>query len=318
MLAAILQHRECPPDLNDGIWYMDKLANAMILSAYRFSPDTAHRYLEALERHRPRVLVAYPSLAYLLATYAEQAGFKQKIFDVILCSSETLYDFQRKYLESVFQAPVRIHYGLIESCALFGYCEHSNVYHVELEYGVTEFLRPDGSTAGPGETGEIVATGFDNRSMPLIRFQTRDFALVGSGRCRCGRSYPLVERIEGREGDFIRAPSGKTHSPVMVEFLMDGRVGFADLQIVQGRLDQVVVKVVPGKRFTQEELDYFVRLLRERLEHEIDVVVEMVKEIPRTRRQKKSLVVSHLPGRLTRWRDDGPGAAIARTPGAGT
>lgn len=302
MLAAILQHRECPEDINDGIWYMDRVSNAMILSAHRLSRETITRYVEALERYRPKVLIAYPSLAHLLCTYGEEIGWRPDFFELILCGSETLYGFQRERLRSFFNAPVRIHYGHIESCALFGYCERSDRYHIQLEYGFVEFLKEDGSEAGPGEVGEIVATGFENRAVPLIRFRTDDWAEVSGETCSCGRNYPLVERIQGRGGDFIRTPSGKAHSPIIIEVLMDdmlrlGYSGFADLQIAQDRPEQVVVKVVRGKTFSQEQLDHFCKILDDRLEHEVEITTELVDQIPRTPRQKKSLVISKVPDR---------------------
>jgi len=299
MLAAILQHRECPPDINDGFWYTDKPSNAIVLSAHRLTPETIHRYLDALEEHRPRVLIAYPSLAHLFASYAKDAGWDGGNFDLVLLGSETLYDFQRRELESVFQAKVRIHYGHIESCALFGYCELSNVYHVQLEYGHVELLEDDGEPAAPGRTGEIVATNFENRALPLIRYRTGDLAQPETGRCACGRDYPLVHKIQGREGDFLRTRSGAAHSPILVEFLMDrvlleGADGFADLQIVQSSTDEIAVKIVPGKSFRQQDAERFCRLLAEELHDEAKVRCELVREIPRTERQKKCLVVSHL------------------------
>lgn len=299
MLAAILQHRDCPADLNDGIWYMDKPSNAVVLSAHRLNTRTVDRYVEALREHRPRVLIAYPSLAYLFASYLKQIGFHEKLFDLVILGSETLYEFQRKALEEVFQAPVRIHYGHIESCTLFGYCEHSNVYHVQMEYGFSEFLKDDGSTAGPGDVGEVVATNFANRALPLVRYRTGDLAQPAAGRCDCGRQYPLVDQIIGRKGDFIRTPSGATHSPILIEFLMDrilldGRDRFADLQIVQSAIDQLIVRVVPGADYHPEDVENFCRLLDQELAGEVRVTHETVTEIPRTDRQKKSLVISHL------------------------
>ncbi len=299
MLAAILQHRECPADVNEGIWYMDQPSNAMVLSAHRLSPRTIERYLEAVERNRPRVLVAYPSLAHLFAAYARDAGWKGKIFDLVVLGSETLYDFQRRELESVFEADVRIHYGHVEACALFGYCDRSTVYHVQPEYGYVEFLNESGEPAAPGEVGEIVATNFENNIVPMVRYRTGDLAQVSDATCECGRSYPLVEKIEGRAGDFIRTPSGIEHSPILIELLMDemllaGCDGFADLQIVQEKLDEVVVCVVPGKNFREEDVHRFSTLLARRLESEVRIRHEILPHIPRTERQKKSLVVSHV------------------------
>lgn len=299
-LAAVLQHRECPPEVNDGIWYMDRPSNALILSAHRLSRETAAAYFEALDRHRPRVLIAYPSLAHLLAGYGRELGRSHHPFDLVLCGSETLYDFQRRNLEDFFRAPVRIHYGHIESCALFGYCRESNVYHVQPEYGFVEFLGEGDRSVEAGEVGEIVATGFDNRTMPLIRFRTRDFAEPAAGTCdACGRPFPLVRKIQGRQADYIRTPSGRSHSPTVIEVLMDkmlldGYSGFADLQIVQDAIDEVAVQVIPGKTFSLEELDRFCATLSDALDGEVRVERRIVPEIPRSPRQKKSLIVSNL------------------------
>lgn len=299
-LSAYLRNRECPADMNEGIWFMDRASNAMILSADRLGPDTIHRYLEALERERPRVLIAYPSLAYLLVSYARDAGWHGKIFDLVLLGSETLYEFQRRELEVVLQAPVRIHYGHVESCALFTYCDESADYHVQLEYGFVEFVKEDGSPARPGEVGEIVATNFENRVLPLVRYRTGDLAAPSDRLCTCGRAYPLVDRIQGREGDFLRTPSGRILSPTVIEFVMDkilleGCDGFADLQIVQERIDEVGVRVVPGKHFAPEHLERFRELLSAQLDGECRISSEIVSQIPRTERQKKSLVISDLP-----------------------
>ncbi len=300
MLAAVLRHRECPPDLNGGIWYRDRSSNAIILSPERLGPDTIHQYVEVLSRYRPRVLIAYPSLAHLLVRYSRDVGWKEKIFDLVLLGSETLYEFQRRELETELECPVRIHYGHVESCALFGYCDQSNDYHVQAEYGCVEFLKEDGTPAQPGEAGEIVATNFENRALPLIRYRTGDLAVPSERLCTCGRQYSLVSKIQGREGDFIRTPSQRSYSPTVLEFVMDaalleGHDGFADLQIVQTRLDEVVVRVVPGRQFTEEGLRRLCQLLDEQLGFECRVRSELVEQIERTPMRKKRLVLSQLP-----------------------
>lgn len=301
MRAVVLQHRPCPPDLNDGLYYMDWVSNALIISASRLSRDTIAGHLERIEQLRPEIVVAYPSLAYLFAVYAHDAGWKGEGFRAVLCSSETLYDFQRRLLEQVFRAPVRIHYGHIESCALFGYCEHSPAYHVEPEYGFVEVLGADDAPVGPGEVGEIVATSFDNFAVPLVRYRTGDWARLPEEPtpCPCGREFRRIDEIQGREGDYIVTPSGKAHAPIVVEVLMDdvlkeGFDGFDDLQIVQDRAEELAVLVVPGRTFRPEQIEEFCRRLEERLDGEVRATHRLVDRIPRTFRHKKSLVVSKL------------------------
>ena len=292
--TAILQGRECPADVNDGLWYLDRVANAIVLSAHRLSRETAPRYLEAIERFKPTTLFAFPSLAHLLAGHAEALGWTESPFGLLLCGSETLHSYQRELLERVFRAPVRIHYGHTESAALFSYCEHSDRYHVVPEYGFVEFLKEDGAEAQPGEIGEIVATSFDNYAMPFVRFRTGDYAEVGHGQCECKRAWPLVENVHGRRSEFLRTRSGREYSPIMLEYLIDGLRGFEDLQLVQEDIDNVRVRVVAGNGFDPAILAGFVTQLNEYCEHELSITVEYMEMIPRTRRQKKQLLVSHL------------------------
>jgi len=292
--TAILQGRECPAEVNEGLWYHDRVANAIVLSAHRLTLETAPRYLEAIERFKPSTLFAFPSLAHLLARHAETLDWTNSPFDLVLCGSETLHAYQRALLERVFRAPVRIHYGHTESAALFSYCEHSDRYHVVPEYGYVEFLKDDGDEAQTGETGEIVVTSFDNFAMPFVRFRTGDYAELGVGQCECKRAWRLVEIVHGRRSDFLRTRSGREYSPIMLEYLIDGLRGFDDLQLVQDDIDSVRVRVVPGRDFDPAVLANFAEELDQYCGHELSISIEQVDQIPRSRRQKKQLVVSQV------------------------
>lgn len=309
--AAILQHRDVPETENEGLWYRDHVSRALILSSHRMTRDNVASYLEAFDAFGPKAVVGYPSLLFLFATYARERGWKAEGIDVVICTSETLYDFQRRLFEEVFQAPVKIHYGMIESCALFGYCRNPGSYHVFLEYGLTEFLREDGEPTDPGEAGEIVATSFDNFSIPLIRYHTGDWATlsVPPYDCGCPGAHPRVESIQGRTGDFLIGPSGKAHSAIVIEVLMDdllkeGIDGFADLQIRQQTLERVEVSVQPGATFAPFHLERFCEELAQRLDGEIEVDGRLVDHIPRTSRQKKSLIVSEIADRRIHGSDE--------------
>jgi phenylacetate-CoA ligase len=61
MLGVILQHREVPEDVNEGIWYMEKPSNAMVLSSHRLTPKTIHKYVEAIEQRWPTCSPPTPS-----------------------------------------------------------------------------------------------------------------------------------------------------------------------------------------------------------------------------------------------------------------
>jgi len=62
----------------------------------------------------------------------------------------------------------------------------------------------------PADDGlfELVGTGFNNVSMPLIRYRCGDLVRPAPAeeRCACGRSFPLIEEVVGRVDDSIKAP----------------------------------------------------------------------------------------------------------------
>ena len=61
----------------------------------------------------------------------------------------------------------------------------------------------------PGKPGRIVATGLDNKVMPLIRYDTGDWATISEiERCECGFVGTTFKRIEGRGEDIIFLDDG--------------------------------------------------------------------------------------------------------------
>ena len=58
-------------------------------------------------------------------------------------------------------------------------------------------------------TGEILVTDMMLRAFPLIKYRIGDEVVAKHGKCACGRSQPMLERIEGRSGDPIRLPNGR-------------------------------------------------------------------------------------------------------------
>ena len=111
--------------------------------------------------------------------------------------SETMSKERRKKIEELFGARICDFYALQEKCACISECEHGRM-HINAEYGVVELIPIPNSPYC-----EIVATGFLNPAMPLIRYNTHDLAIAGKGTCPCGRALPVVESIQGRFEDSL-------------------------------------------------------------------------------------------------------------------
>ncbi len=103
----------------------------------------------------------------------------------------------------------------------------------------------------PAEDGlfELVGTGFNNASMPLIGYRCGDLVRPAPSkeRCACGRWFPLIERIVGRVDDSIKLPDGRSLG--RLDHLFKGVEGILEAQIRQDRLDALTIRVVPSGGF---------------------------------------------------------------------
>src|SRR5262249_8028755 len=131
----------------------------------------------------------------------------------IITSAMVLHNWQRRVIEEVFACRVTNRYGCEEVSLIACECERHEGLHVNADNLLVEVLR-DGRPAAPGEPGSVVVTDLSNRAMPLLRYQVGDVAVATDRLCPCGRGLPLLERIEGREADYVVTPSGRLISGI--------------------------------------------------------------------------------------------------------
>jgi phenylacetate-coenzyme A ligase PaaK-like adenylate-forming protein len=91
--------------------------------------------------------------------------------------------------------------------AMWGECEHGSGMHFNAQRHVAiELIDPADGQAVPwreGATGELVYTALARDATPLVRYRSRDHALVtGVDRCACGRTSPRIRCI-GRTDDML-------------------------------------------------------------------------------------------------------------------
>jgi phenylacetate-CoA ligase len=269
-------------------WRRNLAANAMLFSSYHLSPETMPAYVAALAKFRPQLIDSYPSNLELLARFMLQHGITSVRPKSIITSSETLLPTVRVAIEQAFGCAVYDHYGSAEMAAFIGQCDRGR-YHVNSDFGIVEILR-DGVAARPGESGEIVATGFINPVMPLIRYRTGDSAVVGTGSCDCGRAFPTIDCIEGRMDDYIVTPEGFRVG--RLDPIFKAVDSIAETRIVQDTPDHVRLELVAGLSYTEEQGRVLVDELRKRIGPSMRIDLVRVSSIPRTKGGKLRMVVN--------------------------
>ncbi len=274
-------------DRRGPFWRMNRVDNMLMMSSYHLAERTADSYLQALNDFRPTTLHAYPSSIAFLARYLCSRGqyFHSAALRSIVTSSETLSEDDRRLIQQRFHCRVFDWYGAFERVAAIGTCE-KGAYHLLSDYSYVEL-----EDVGDGQF-EIIGTGFNNLVMPLIRYRTGDFVELPSSdhKCDCGRNFPIIRRVMGRQDDCILLADGRRIG--RMDHVFKGMSGIAEAQIIQDRIDLIRILIVPLKEFSAAEEQALIGNVHQRIGAEIKVTVETVPGIPRTRNGKFRSVIS--------------------------
>jgi phenylacetate-CoA ligase len=158
---------------------------------------------------------------------------------------------------------------------------------------VVEVLRPDGSPATAGEWGELVCTGLINLAMPLIRYRVGDAGIGAVGPCACDLNTSILSSIVGRIEDIVVTPDGRHVG--RLDHAFKDMLNVKEAQIIQERVESILVKVVPRDGFGPDDERVILNELRLRLGDAIEIQTQLVDRIPRTATGKFRFVVSRVP-----------------------
>ncbi len=275
-------------------WRHNYINNQLFLSSFHLKRQHLPYYFDALLKSNIRTLEAYPSTAYILALYLLETGQTFPLKSV-LTSSETLFDHQRQAIETAFSCKVFDAYGMAERTVFSTECHHHQGLHLNLDYGVVEFLGADDCPTPPGRLAKIVATGLHNFAMPLIRYVTSDASALKTGPCDCGRGFPLMESVTTKWESIVTLPDGRLVSPSVLTHPFKPMHNIAESQIVQERTDELIVKVVRRPGYSHHDEQALLAGFNERLGDQVQVRVVYVDAIPRTDNAKFRWVISKIP-----------------------
>jgi phenylacetate-CoA ligase len=279
-------------------WRREPSENNLYFSLFHLAEQFLPAYVEQLRAWDPEEIVCFPSGLCVLAEHMVRRGVTVAGAKAVFCMSETLFDWQRELFEKAFGARVVNLYGLAENVAWIYECPSGRM-HVRPDYGYVEFLPVPGATwdeEPAGEVREIVATGFLNLAMPLLRYRTGDQAVVtpqDATPCACGSWFPTVTRVIGRLDDNLITPDGRVQTRLDGIFKMI--LGVRESQLEQVAPDRLIVRVVPLGAFGPEaEAEVRLRIARI-FGAEMQVEIRIVDALPRTKGGKVRYQVNSIP-----------------------
>jgi phenylacetate-CoA ligase len=299
-LVLALRGRTVPTAaLPDGrLWMLEPIRRQLILSCDHLERRYMPRYAEALARHRPAWIEAFPSALYPIARWLREnplPEFTQNVRGVMLFSENVNAALLAKIRE-VFSCPVIAHYGHSERVLMAGSLATDDRYFFWPQYGHLELVdERDRPVTEPGRMGFVVGTSFDNEVMPFVRYRTGDLAVLAeSGRPELP-GYAACDRILGRVQEFVVC---RDHRVVSITTL--GVAHFAELadvdaiQYEQAKPGELKLKVAAERPLGAPALARIAAAVERKTQGGCQVAVEQVPHIARTPRGKARLIVQHL------------------------
>ena len=232
------------------------------------------------------------SLPTNLRALAEQ-GYDFAGIKGLASYGELLDEPTRAIVEAAAGLRVADTYSSVEVGAMSLQCPEAGGRHILSDSVLLEVLNEQDRPCAPGETGRVVVTLLHNLYAPLIRYEVGDYAVAG-GSCSCGRTYPLLERVLGRQRNMIHHPDGSQHWPSLPVKDWARGVPVRQFQVVQLTLERIRVNLVVTATVSAEQEQFMREQLTHYLAWPFEFEFSYVDEIPRSKGGKYEDVVSML------------------------
>lgn len=255
--------------------------------------DYPDEWIAACQDWKPQVIIGYVMTLKLFAEILMEKRIKNVKPRLIFHSSGIIDPYSREFLESAFQAKVVDFYGSDEAGCVAWECEECSAYHIASDMTIVEVLK-GGKPAKAGDDGGIVITNLHSYAMPFIRYEQSDVGVLSSKKNECGRSFPLLERIQGRIDDYVTLKSGRRISPHPFYHCLDPVTDIRKWQIIQKSLDEVHVIIESDSDFPADSRRLIKDNVSDLVQNELEVKIFVLDSIDIDPFRKFRSVSSHV------------------------
>ncbi len=197
----------------------------------------------------------------------------------VVTGSEMLTPGMRRRIVEGFGCPAYDTYCSEEFGLIAWECRETGLYHVCDDNVVVEVLK-DGRPAREGERGDIVVTALHYHAQPFVRYVLGDEVVPGPAACPCGAPFATLSEISGRSVDYLHLPGGRELYAAAAAHVIQAVAPWVEqYELVQERVDRVVIRLVPDSPPPPEALVRLREGLEALLGPGVDIEWELVPEI---------------------------------------
>ncbi|MBO5788352.1 MAG: phenylacetate--CoA ligase [Clostridia bacterium] len=222
------------------------------------SSGNTERQLQFMQDLSSTMICCTPSYAeYLIESMKEQGITPQDTtLKAGIFGAEPWTEEMRHEIEESLHINAYDIYGLTEISGpgVAFECQAKSGMHICEDHFLVEVIDPDTGEVKPkGEPGEIVFTCLDKEAFPLLRYRTRDIAVIKYEPCSCGRTHVRMSKPMGRSDDMLII-RGVNVFPSQIEAVLLTEGYCANYQIVVDRVNHTdtldVYVELPPERFS--------------------------------------------------------------------
>lgn len=263
------------------------LERTLYLDTMDLNPNSMNKFIQEWQGFKPRVIFGHAHSIYILAQYVLQQTHIQLRPTGIVATSMMLLDHERDIIERAFNCKVTNRYGCEEVGLIGVECEQHQGMHINSAHLIVECLDEHNQPVPEGQAGKLVITDLNNFAMPLIRYRVEDVGVLSNRLCTCGRTTPILERLEGRVADFLKKPDGGQVAGVsLVERTLTKIPGIEQMQLVQESLYEIIINRVKGAEYTPETDIALLQEFRDVFDEPVVITIRDVVQIPQEKSGK--------------------------------
>ncbi|MEP6512814.1 MAG: hypothetical protein ABJA79_03020 [Parafilimonas sp.] len=292
--TGISPHRGLIKSLKD-IFFRTRYADAYNLSE--------EKIYYALKKAKSRKYKYFAGFASSLNSFAKVAIARnlEINFSGVMLWGDKLFDEYKRNIEKAFGNPLIVEqYGSAEGFIISGTCVYGR-HHILSPHVYIELLDKDGNEVAAGSMGHVVVTRLDAYSFPLIRYTLGDLAIKEDDdiECPCGKHFPLLKKIIGRDTDVVQTPAGKD---LIVHFFTGIFEHFQEIEqfcIIQKQKNGIEIQYIPAAKFDVLILDKIEDEIFTKAKENFSIHWVQVNNIPATPSGKPQIIKNFIAEKLT-------------------
>lgn len=266
----------------DKLVEFNPVYNELVVDTFKVKDSNFKKFLEEIKKYDIKYIHGYPSLLKEFMVYFEKYNYKPTIKGVFLGSEGATVE-DKKFIADFFTCKVVHWYGQSEKVALAIDVEANDMFRVYTSYGYPRVI-----------DGELVATSFVNRALPLINYKMGDGAEIVEDD-----KYLYIKNLKGRWGkDFVYLDENKKIPTASINLHSKIQDEIVFYQIHQKKFAKIEIKVLQkatSDMNCSELLEIFSSEMKVNLkDFEIDVRLVDEDEVVKSHRGKMILLVQEL------------------------